>query len=56
MIELQLPMPVRRDLSHKNIQENHGKIAIERGPIVSCAEGIDNGGSALNLKCLNFAN
>jgi DUF1680 family protein len=50
VIELQLPMPVRRVLSHENVQANHGKIAIERGPIVYCAEGIDNGGHALNLE------
>jgi DUF1680 family protein len=49
VIALQLPMPVRRVLSHENVQGNHDKIAIERGPIVYCAEGIDNSGHALNL-------
>ena len=28
--------------SHPNLKENAGKIAIQRGPIIYCAEGIDN--------------
>ena len=43
VIELELPMPVRRVLSHENIAANLGRVALERGPIVYCAEGIDNG-------------
>jgi hypothetical protein len=36
--------------SHPNVTENTGKIAFERGPILYCAEGIDNpGGKALSL-------
>ena len=49
VIELGLPMTVRRVVSHDNVKENAGKIAIERGPIVYCAEWKDNGGAALNL-------
>ena len=41
-IELNIPMPIRRVLSHKKVEENAGKIAIERGPIVYCIESIDN--------------
>jgi uncharacterized protein len=26
-----------------------GRVALERGPVVYCAEGVDNGGRALNL-------
>jgi len=41
-IELNIPMPIRRVLCNDNVQKNIEKIAIERGPIVYCAESIDN--------------
>ena len=43
LIELDFPMPVRRVKSHKKIEENLNKIALERGPILYCIEEIDNG-------------
>jgi len=49
VIMLELPMPVRRVQSHPNVVENTGKIALERGPLVYCVEGIDHDGEALNL-------
>ncbi|MCB0080194.1 MAG: glycoside hydrolase family 127 protein, partial [Caldilineaceae bacterium] len=36
-------MEIKRVMSHVNVQENDGKVAIERGPLVYCAEGVDNG-------------
>ena len=48
-VELDLPLPVRRVMSHENIEDNRGRVAVERGPLVYCAEGIDNGGAALDL-------
>jgi DUF1680 family protein len=49
VIELDLPMPVRRVLSHPLVEEDAGKVALERGPLVYCAEGIDHGGRALDI-------
>lgn len=49
VIELNLPMPVRRVLSHEKVEANVGKVALERGPIVYCAEWPDNNGHVLNL-------
>jgi DUF1680 family protein/alpha-L-arabinofuranosidase len=49
VIELNLPMSVRRVLSHKNVAANKGKVALERGPIVYCAEWPDNDGHAHNI-------
>ncbi len=49
VIELNLPMPIRKVVSHEKVKDNQGKIALERGPIVYCAEWPDNGGHALNL-------
>jgi DUF1680 family protein len=42
MIEINIPMPIRRVLCNKKVEENIGKVAIERGPIVYCVEGVDN--------------
>ena len=49
VVELHLPMPVRRVVSHEGVARNRGHVAVERGPLVYCAEGVDNGGSALEL-------
>jgi DUF1680 family protein len=44
-VQLSLSMPVRRVGSHPNIVDNVGRVAVERGPIVYCAEEADNTGS-----------
>jgi len=49
VIELVLPMPVRRVAAHAAVKDDVDKVALQRGPIVFCAEGPDNGGRALNL-------
>ena len=46
-IELDLPMPVRRVVAHAAVKDDVDKFAIERGPLVYCAEGTDNGGRVL---------
>ena len=49
VVELRLTMPVRLVAAHDKIEDDRGKIAIERGPLVYCAEAVDNGGSVLDL-------
>ncbi len=50
VIELNLPMPVRRVIAHENVEDDKGKIAIQRGPVVYCAEWPDyTDGNVLNL-------
>jgi len=49
VVELDLPMPVRRVAAHPSVKEDAGRVAIQRGPLVYCAEGIDNGGKAIGL-------
>lgn len=49
VIELELPMPVRRVLANPAVAEDRGKVALERGPLVYAVEGADNGGHALDL-------
>ena len=41
-MELFLPMTVRKVVPNENVKEIKGKVAIERGPIVYCAEQVDN--------------
>ena len=45
VIDLDLPMPIRLNTCHEEVQENQGRVAFTRGPFVMCAEGIDNGGA-----------
>ena len=49
VVELSLPMQIREVLANENIEDDRGKVAFERGPIVFCAEAVDNGGKVLDL-------
>jgi hypothetical protein len=49
VVELSLPMPVRRVVAKEEVQADLGRVAVQRGPLVFCAEGVDNGGRALDL-------
>ncbi len=49
VVELSLGMPVRRVIAHELVEDNRGRVALERGPVVYAAEAIDNGGSVLDL-------
>jgi DUF1680 family protein len=42
VIELTLPMSIRRVEAHDNVDADRGKVALERGPLVFCAEWPDN--------------
>ena len=48
-IVLEFPMPVRRVLSHEKVEANQGRVALERGPLVYCAEWVDNDGYVSNI-------
>ena len=48
-VSLSLPMDVHQVISNKNLKSNEGLCAYERGPLVYCMEGIDNGGKLDNL-------
>lgn len=45
VVELNLPMPVRRVAGNPKVTATRGQVALERGPLVYCFEGIDNRGS-----------
>src|SRR5262245_9771833 len=44
VIELALPMPVRRIVANDQVEADRGRVALQRGPIVYCAEWPDNPG------------
>ncbi len=48
-VDVTLPMETRRVVSSKNIPENDGKVALQRGPLLYCAEWVDNFGKVSNL-------
>lgn len=54
-IELILPMEVKRIVANGNVEADKGRIALQRGPIVYCAEGIDNNGYTRNILIGNEA-
>jgi len=41
-ISLSMPMPVRRIAAHELVEADRGRVALQRGPIVYCAEWPDN--------------
>ena len=42
VVELNLPMPVRRVVAHPNVAADRDRVALQRGPIVFAAEWVDN--------------
>lgn len=49
VLEVEVPMPVRRVVSNEKVAANRGRVALERGPVVYCVEGADNGGKVGDL-------
>lgn len=41
-VEVTLPMPVERVHAHPAVRANLGLVALQRGPLVYCLEGVDN--------------
>ncbi len=49
VITMQLPMDVRRVVANEKVKNDIGKVALQRGPLMYCAEWVDNDGKASNL-------
>lgn len=49
VVNYSLPMSIHRVETNPKVAENKGKVAIERGPIVYCLEGADNGPELMNV-------
>jgi len=41
-IELDFQMPVERMAAHPNVSSDQGRVALQRGPLVYCLEGVDH--------------
>ena len=48
VVEVCMNMPVRRIKAHDAVKNDRGRLAVERGPILYCAEGVDNDGRVLD--------
>lgn len=49
VIEMNLPFEVRKIAANEAVKDNAGKLALQRGPLVYCAEWADNKGRAANI-------
>jgi hypothetical protein len=48
-VEVDVPMPVRRVRAHEKVENNAGRLALQRGPLVYAFEAIDNGGKVKDV-------
>lgn len=48
-VEVMLPMEVRTVTANENVKDDIGKVAIQRGPLMYCAEWADNNGKTSNF-------
>ena len=49
VVSYDIPIDIRRVQSNKKVADDAGKVALERGPIVYCLEGVDNGKDLMAL-------
>jgi len=49
VVNYDIPMSIRRVEANTQVADDAGKVAIERGPIVYCLEGVDNGADLMKL-------
>jgi DUF1680 family protein len=48
-LQVQLPMEIKRVVANENVKDDVGRVALQRGPIVYCAEWPDNKGTVSNF-------
>jgi DUF1680 family protein len=49
VLKVDLPMEVRRVTANEKVKDDQGKVALQRGPVIYCAEWADNNGKASNI-------
>lgn len=49
VVEVNIPMEVRKVVANSKVQDDIGKVALQRGPLIFCAEWPDNDGRATNF-------
>ena len=53
VIEMEMPMPARYVVANPNVAADAGRMAVEKGPIVYCAEWPGSDANVLNLSLVN---
>jgi uncharacterized protein len=51
-VTLELPMPVRQVVANEQVQADRGRVALMRGPLVYCVEGVDTADGKLGSLAL----
>lgn len=49
VVEVKLPMAVRQVVARSDVKADQDRVALQRGPLVYCIEGVDNAGQAWNI-------
>ena len=49
VVAMKLPMEVKRVVANEALKMDEGKVALQRGPLMYCAEWVDNNGKASNI-------
>ena len=49
VVEVNLPMQVRQVVANENVKDDIGKVSLQRGPLMYCAEWPDNNGKVSNI-------
>ena len=49
VVEVELPMAVKRVIANANLKDDQQKVALQRGPLMYCAEWPDNNGKTSNI-------
>ena len=52
VVQLDLPMPVQYVESNPRVNENYHRVALMRGPVLYCIEGVDHPGTDIRLLAL----
>ncbi len=53
VVRIHFDMPVRTVVANDRVADDRGRIAVERGPLVYCAEAADNGGASVLRAVMN---
>lgn len=53
VVRIHFDMPVRTVMANQNVKDDEGRVAVERGPIVYCAEAADNQGEPVLRAVMN---
>ncbi len=53
VIRIHFDMPVRTVVANDKVADDQGRVAVERGPLVYCAEAADNGGASVLRAVMN---